>query len=128
MSNEILLLNENHVKWLADKFDEAFEFDKMLKNKFVGKIIEGVDNKAAQITLNFGNKRCSQYIPDEYKDELHLALNDVMDGDNDYTVAVENVIKVIDELKDKLNVSDFVKALIDSTLELIKAGVLVLLN
>ena len=43
MSNEILLLNENHVKWLADKFDEldsifldydelVGDFDDLFKN------------------------------------------------------------------------------------------------
>lgn len=126
--NEKLLLTDELIDLMAKKFDEKFNFQELIKNKIVGAAVEALDSKAAKITLNFSNVRVSQYIPDEYKDEIQLALNDVFDGDKDYKVAIENAIEIIDQLKEKLNVSEFIKSMIDSFLEMIKAAILVILD
>jgi len=126
--NEQLLLTDELISLIAKKFDEKFDFQEIIPNKIVGAATEALDNRVAIIVLNFSNVRVSQYIPDEYKDEVQLALEDVFDGDNNYKVAIENAIEIIDQLKDKLNVSDFYKSMIDSFLELIKAGILILLD
>lgn len=125
MENEILVLKKSHVKGFAELIDEAYDFKKM-NNKVVGAAIEAFDGKGAEIALNFGNKRISALIPDEYKDELHTAFDDVLDGDNDYTEAIENAIEIVDQLKDKLEVKPWVKATIDSLLELVKVALLFL--
>lgn len=128
MENTIDLLLKEHVKWLANEFDEAFDFKEIIKNKVAGIAVESFDGKAAEIALNFGNNRVSQYIPDEYKDEIHAALADIMNGDNNYSLAVSNAIDIIDQLKDKLTMQPFVKSITDSLLEMIKAAVLIYLD
>lgn len=126
--NEKLLLTDELIDLLSGKFDDAYDFKEMIKNKLVGVAVEAVDKKVAKIALNFSNIRVSPYIPDEYKDEFQLALADVTDGDKDYTVAVTNAIEVIDQLKDKLDLSPFLTSLLDSLLEMVKAGLLVILE
>lgn len=128
MRNTIDLLLERHIKWGASEFDEAFDFKEIIKNKVAGIAVETFDGKAAEIALNFGNKRVSQYIQDEYKDEIHTALDDIMDEDNDYTVAVNNAIEIIDQLKDKLEMKPFIKSITDSLLEMMKAAILIYLD
>lgn len=126
--NEKLLLTDNLIDSLSSKIDEAFNMKEIIKNPIIGAAAEALDGKISKMVLNFSNVRVSQYIPDEYKDEIQLALTDVLDGDNDYSVAISNAIEVIDQLKDKLKVSDFVKSMIDSFLEIIKAALLVILD
>lgn len=126
--NEKLLLTDDLIDQLAKKLDDAFDLKELIKNKVIGVAAEALDGKAAKMALNFSNIRVSQYIPDEYKDEFQLALVDVLDGDKDYTVAINNAIDIIDQLKDKLNVSDFVKSMIDSFLEMVKAAILVIIK
>ena len=128
MENTIELLKKEHIDWLANKFDEAFDFQEIISNKFIGTAIEAVDKKGASITLGFGNKRASIYIPDEYKDEIHLALDDIMDEDDNYSIAISNGIEILDQLKDKLTVSPFIKAIINSLLEMVKAAILIYLE
>ncbi len=128
MENTIDLLKKEHVKWLGNEFDEAFDFKEIIKNKVAGIAVESFDGKAAEIALNFSNNRVSKYIPDEYKDEIHLALDDIINGDNDYTIAVTNFIDIIEQLKDKLKMKPYIKSITDSLLEMIKAAVLIFLD
>lgn len=126
--NTILLLTDDHIDWFAQKFDDKFDFTKIIKNKFVGNIAEALDKKAAKISLNFFNVRVSPYIPDEYKDEVHAALNDVTDDDGKYDDALTNALDILDQLKDKLKVADWIKSLIDSLIDMLKAVLLSLMN
>jgi hypothetical protein len=123
MENELRLLTETQIDWLAKYLDDAFDFNEIIKNKIAGIAVEALDSKLFKISLNFADAKASPFIPDEYKDELSLAIDDVMDGDHDFKVAVDNAIKVIDELKEKLDVKPWVKNIIDSSLELIKAAI-----
>lgn len=128
MENVLLVLNENHVKGFANLIDEAFDFKELIPNRVIGGAVEAFDNKGAQIALNFGNKRASVYIPDDIKDELHAAFDDVLDGDGDYKIAIDNALSIIDQLADKLDVKDWVQASIDGLIDLIRLALHFLLE
>lgn len=126
--NELLLLTEAQINWAAKSFDERFDFTEIIKNKIVGMAAEAIDTKVPKWMLGILNAKVSPFVPDEIKDELQAALDDVIDGDKDFTVAVENAIEVIDQLKEKLNVEAWIKALIDTILDLLKAILLDLIK
>ena len=126
--NTILLFNDDHIKWGYKTLDDAFDFKEIIKNKLVGAIVEGVDGPAWRISLNTLNKAVSPYIPDEYKDEVHAALDDVIDGDDDYTEAIANAFEILEQLKDKINAPEWVLSTLDAVIALMEAGLNVLLN
>lgn len=126
--NTILLLQPAHIKWGVEKLDELLNFKEWIKNPLVAGAAEMIDGSALDLSLNGINKKVSPLIPDEYKDEIHAALDDVIDSDEDYEDAVSAAIDVLDELKDKLKASPFVLKLIDALLDVIEAVLLSLLE
>ena len=128
MENEILLLKKTHIDWISEKLDDAFDFKEIIKNKIVGSIVESLDKRGAKIALDFSNIRVSQYIPDEYKDEIHKILDDIIDEDGFYTDSVNEAIALLNQLSDKIEIKPFIKSIIESLLELIKASLLILIE
>jgi hypothetical protein len=62
-----------------------------------------LDGKAFKMSLNGINNLVSEHIPDEYKDEFQVALDDVLDYDKDFTVAADQFFDVANQLIEKLN-------------------------
>lgn len=119
------LLTEEQISKIAKLADDQYDFKKM-KNKFVGSIIEAVDDDAARITLRFFNNRVSGFIPDEYKDEIQVAIDDVLDGDADYSQAIVSVVDIAQSLQYKMDAPPFVKSLTSSFILLIESALLAL--
>lgn len=129
MANTLPLFRDSDLEWGATTLDEILDFKSIFKNALVGTAAEALDYKVFKMTLTGLNNKVSEFIPDEYKDELYLAMDDVTRGDRPgYVDALGHAIDVIDQLKDKLNVSPFVKNLLDALLELVKAGIGFLIN
>lgn len=128
MENTILLLKENHIDFFAENLDDAFDFKEIIKNKVAGALVEAFDEKGAKITLNFSNVRVSQYIPDEYKDEIHAILDDIVDDDGDYKESVEIAINLLNQLSEKIEMKPLVKSILQSLLSLIEAALIMALE
>lgn len=101
--NTLPLITDEQITLGSKKLDELFDFTKIIKNKIVGAGAEIFDGKAFKITLGALNDFISKFIPDEFKDEFQTALDDVMDGDNDFTVAADQFFEVSDQLISKLD-------------------------
>lgn len=123
--NTLLLLRDKDIDWGAQALDDAFAWKEIVKNPVWGAILEGADKPAGKISLNFLNKRVSPFIPDEYKDEVHIALDDVQDGDENYEEAISQAFVILSDLTDKFNVSDFVAGMIDALIGLLKSILIV---
>jgi non-homologous end joining protein Ku len=126
--NTLLLLQENHIEWGATKADEMLDFKEIIKNVFVGTAAEALDYRVFKMVLAAINTKVSPFIPDEYKDEVWLALDDVIDGDSDYKDAITEAIEVLSQLKDKLTLPEWVNKLLDTLLDLMKASLEFLLK
>jgi len=100
--NTLPLITEDQITLGSKKLDELFDFTKIIKNKIVGAGVEIFDGKAFKITLGALNDFVSKFIPDEFKDEFQVALDDVMDGDNDFTVASDQFFDISTQLISKL--------------------------
>ena len=126
--NTILLFTDEHVKKGAKALDDAFDFKEIIKNKVAGALVEGVDGIAWKVSLNTLNRAVSPYVPDEYKDEVHAALDDVFDGDSDYTVAISNAFDILEQLKDRIKAPEWVLSTLSAVIALVEAGLNALLN
>ena len=121
--NKILLFKDTHIKWGAKTFDDGIDFTEVFKNKLAGKIAEKADKFVAEKTLNGLNNIVSPYISDEYKDEIHLALDDVIDGDKDYEVAINQAEAIILQLTAKINIqSKLLNNLFDALISMVLAA------
>lgn len=128
MANTILLLTDEHIAWGVETLDELLPFKEWIKNPVVGAAVEGIDGPVLKLTLKGINSKVSPFVPDEYKDEIHAALDDVIDGDDNYAEAIENALDILDDLKDKLDAAPWVLSLIDALIDIVKAVLLTLLD
>ena len=122
--NVVPLFKPTHIEWAAQRVDDEVDFKELIKNKVVGAIAEGLDKKAVEITLLALNAKVSQYVPDDYKDNIHSALDDVIDGDGDYTEAVNEALDLLGEILDDVNVNDTVNTILSALIELLRVGLL----
>jgi di/tripeptidase len=114
-----------HIEWAARKFDDAIDFKELVKNKLAGALLEGADYGAALITLKLLNAKVSQLeVLDPYKEELHVALNDVIDGDGKYTVAIDSALDILDEIVDQYVGNDTAESILKTIIELLRIGLL----
>jgi hypothetical protein len=123
MSENVLqLLTDDQISKGAKKLDELIDFTKLIKNKMIGAGAELLDGKAFKIALSGINSYVSKYVPDEFKDEFQLAVDDVLDGDKDFTVAAEQFFSVSTQLIEKLsekNVKSFIIAGVSAVIDMI---------
>lgn len=119
--NTLVLFREKDIEWFAKEFDEKFDFKEIIKKPaFVGIIAEAMDKKIATISLGFANNYASKYIPDEFKDEIYAAFDDIEDGDKDYSEACNNAIKILTDLIGKIDMPDWIESLVISAIEFAK--------
>ena len=114
----MLLLTKEQTKLLSGKLDDSLTFDEWVKGLF-GKALEALDGPVSLLVLNGLNNKISDHIPDDYKLKVQAAFDDVFDEDQDYDVAIENAIEILNDLKDLLNVSDEIKYWIDAALNML---------
>jgi hypothetical protein len=119
MANEQLLLLDNHVEWLSQKFDD------LVKSKNV--FVEALDKPAAKLVLNYLNRLASPHIPDSYKPDVQEALTAAFDAQ--YGDAVGDAIDVLDAIVDEAGkLTPTAKEIITSLLALVKAALQELLT
>lgn len=111
--NKLLLITEEQVEKSAIELDNLVDWD-FIKNGVIKKGAEAFDGKAFKLALSGINNSVSAHIPDEYKDEFQLALNDVLDGDKDYTETAEQFFLVAESLVEKLAEKGVSKSIISS--------------
>lgn len=128
-TNSLPIFLESHIEWGSVLLDNVVDCKALFKNRpLLGAGAEALDGKMFKMTLNAINENVSPYVPDEYKDEIHAAMNDVIDGDRDYEVAIDNAMDVLSQLKDKLNVPSWVKKMINGLIELVESALEVYLE
>ena len=124
-SNTIMLFLDNHIKWGSGLIDDSIDFKELIKNPFFGVGAEMLDGPLSKVLLGGFNKKVSPYVPDEFKDEIHAVLDDVIDGDDNYQAAISNAIDILDQLKDKIpNLHPLLKTVLDSIIDLMKIALL----
>jgi len=100
--NVLLLVTENQIDQGAELLDDLVDFTKVIGNKMLGAGAELLDRRAFKMSLNGINSLVSSHVPDEFKDEFQIALDDVLDGDKDYTEAAKQFFSVSSQLIEKL--------------------------
>ncbi len=99
-ANTLMLFTDAHISWAAKKGDDALPFDEWIKNKLIGGAVELGDGPAIKLILNGVNKLASPKVPDTLKDNLHIALDDCIDGDHNYLEAIDQIDQVGKEILD----------------------------
>jgi hypothetical protein len=132
MSKNVLqLMTEKQIDLGAKFLDDLVDFTKVIKNKLIGAGVEAFDRKTFKISLNGLNDLVSPYIPDEFKDEFQVALDDVLDGDKDFTVASDQFFSIAAQLTQKLKdkgVQQFVISGVNAVIELISTFIHMMLE
>ena len=119
-----LLLTKDHVSKVAKLLDELADWNEIIKNPLLGAMAEAGDGPTYRFTLTQLNVFVSSKIPDEYEvhlPALHAALDDVLDGDDDYGDAIDNAVELIDDILDDLALTPWLEAMVNGVLELVKA-------
>jgi hypothetical protein len=109
--NTILLLNKNHIDFLAEKLDNLKDFE--------NPIIEGLDGPVAKLSINYLNKLGSPYIPDAVKPDLQAALDQVVEGD--YSEAIDEAFDAVYVAIESTELKPGQKELIESLLKIIES-------
>jgi hypothetical protein len=100
--NTLMLLTDKQVNDTAKLLDDVVDFVKIIKNKALGAGAELLDGKAFKLAINGINNLVSPHVPDEFKDEFQIALDDILDNDKDFTVAADQFFAVANQLVDRL--------------------------
>ena len=111
--NKLLLITDEQIELGAKALDDLVDW-KFIKNAILQKGAEAFDGKAFKMALGGLNNMVSPYVPDEYKDEFQIAVNDVFDGDKDYTDTAEQFFLIADQLIDNLENKGVKKSVISS--------------
>ena len=120
MANTELLLLDAHIEWAANEIDE---FVIKSDNAFV----EAIDGPAAKLVLGQLNKYVSPYVADEFKPQIHVALDKVVAAE--YPEAISEALTLINDIVEaSQNVSPVAKEIVTAVLELIKAALMSLLQ
>ena len=109
---------------MAKLLDELADWNEIIKNPLLGAMAESGDGPTYRFTLTQLNVFVSSKIPDEYEvhlPALHAALDDVLDGDDDYGDAIDNAVELIDDILDDLALTPWLEAMVNGVLELVKA-------
>lgn len=125
MSENVLdLLREKDITWGADTLDNAINFKEVFeKRPIIGAAAEKFDNTAFKMTLTGLNNLASGYVPDEYKDEIQLALDDVQDGDKDYTEAGKQVFDICGQINEKMDSEDTIPDVASKVVKLVLTSI-----
>jgi hypothetical protein len=75
------MINESLVKKFAQKIDELFDWQKIIKNKVVGMAIEFADGYILSYGFGYLNETYGNLIPDQYDAAIEEALQKFIDGD-----------------------------------------------
>jgi len=100
--NVLPLITDKQIDKGAGLLDNLVDFTKVFKNKVIGAGAELLDGKAFKLALSGINNLVSSHIPDEFKDEFQAAIDDVLDGDKDFTEASDQFFTVAGQLIEKL--------------------------
>ena len=118
--NTILLITDEQIDWLAKFADDAMPIDEWVKRPILGKILEAGDGPIIRAVLNGVNNLASPHIPDGLKDNFQVALDDVIDGDKDYSEAIDQIDVIGGEILDMTQLSAKVKGAIKTALGIVE--------
>jgi len=118
MNDVLMFLKESHIKWGIDTIDDFTHF---------GMIGEAVERPVLSIAFNQLNKFVSPKVPDDFKTEIHEALDKVVEGN--YPAAVDEAFDVVQLAVEKIKKLDpVVREIAEALLKVIEAALVGLIE
>ena len=88
-----LLFKDAHIEWAAKVGDDAMPLDEWIKGVF-GKLAEQADNLLITWLLKLVNAKLSTVVNEHLPaiiDNVQIALDDCIDGDDNYSTAIDQL-------------------------------------
>lgn len=122
-TNTISLFTDEQIATFSQLLDEKFDFTEIIKRKVVGTAVEAIDGKLSKWTFDWLNNLASPYVPDAYKANLTIAIDDLLDGDGYFTEAGSAVFDILDAIIAEVSVNEIIDGLISAALSLLRTVV-----